>query len=184
MIWFFVSLAVIILLILFIPINIDIFYRDTFFISVKVLFFKYVIPLKKFESKKKDNTTKKIKSDSFSTKLLDLFDALKIVKAIIWRSFSIKLFKANIIVSADDPCDTALLFGTINALCYAIHDFFLNFTTIKKSDINITADYNGKKTEVVFKIIIKTFIFKLIVSLIKALADGTIKLKEKIKGEL
>ncbi len=182
MIWFFVSLALILLLILFLPINLDVFYDDNFCISVKILFFKYVVPLKKSKSKKQTGMDKKTKNESFGTKLSDLFDTLKTVKTIVLRSISIKLFKVNVVVCADDPCDTALLFGSVNALCYGIHDIFASFTKIKKSDINIIADYNGQKTDVVFNIVIKTYVFKFIVSLIKAVADGKIKIKDN-KGE-
>jgi len=178
MIWLYTVIAILLLL-LFIPINLDVFYNGDFCISVKVLFLKYVFSDKKTKSKKKPESAVKTKGESFSTKLSGLFETIKTVKAIVIRSISIKLFKAHIKVSADDPCDTALLFGGVNALCYAIHDLFLSFTKIKKSDINITADYNGTNTEVEFNIVIKTYVLKFIVSLIKSVADGTIKLKDK-----
>ena len=180
MMWFFIAFAVILLLILFIPINLDVFYKDNFFISVKVLFFKFVIPLKKSKSKKKPSEQKKTKiNKGLDTKLSELYDVFKTVKAIVFRSVTIKLFKADVVVCTGDPCNTALLYGSVNALCYAIYDLFFGFTKIKKSDINISADYNGDKTKVVFNIIINTYLFKFIVSLIKALADGKIKSKEQ-----
>ena len=176
MTWFLLAVAVLVLLLLFIPIDLDVFYNGEFCVAVRVLFLKYVFSNKE---KKKEKPKSKVKTDgeSFSTKFSSLLETIKTVKAIALRSISIKLFKAHITVCSDDPCDTALLFGGINALCYAIHEFFLSFTKIKKSDININADYNGEKTEVLFNIVIRTFLFKFIVSLIKSYADGTIKSK-------
>ncbi len=181
MIWFFIVLAAIILLLLFIPINLDVFYNGEFCVSVRVLFFKFAIPFSNFKPKsaKKPKSAVKTKGDSFSKKLSDLLQLIKTVKAIVLRSISIKLFRANIVVCADDPCDTALLYGGVNALCYAIRDLFLSFTKIKKTDINITADYNGEKTEVLFNIIIKTYVFKFIVSFIKTIADGSLNSNDK-----
>ena len=176
MTWFLLVVAILLLL-LFIPINLDVFYNGEFCVAVKVLFFKCVFSNKE---KKTEKPKSKVKTDgeSFNTKLSNLFETIKTVKAIALRSISIKLFKVHITVCTDDPCDTALLFGGINALCYAIHDLLSGFTSIKKTDVNINADYNGEKTEVLFNIVITTYLFKFIVSLIKSYADGTIKSKD------
>ncbi len=180
MIWVLIAVILILLVVLFLPINLNIFYNGNFCISVKVLFFKFVIPLEKDEkkSKKKPKKSVKTKGEGFGKKLSNLLDTIKTVKKIALKSISIKLFKAHIKVSTDDPCDTALLFGSVNALCYAIYDIISAHTKVSKTDIDITADYNGENTEVLFDVVITTYIFKFLVSLISLIADGTIKSKD------
>ncbi len=180
MIWVLIAILLILLVVLFLPINLNVFYNGNFCISIKVLFFKYVLPLEKDEkkSKKKPEKSVKTKGESFGKKLSNLLDTIKTVKKIALKSISIKLFKAHIKVCTDDPCDTALLFGSINALCYAIYDVISNYTKVLKTDIDITADYNGEKTEVLFDVVIRTYVFKFLVSLISIIADGTIKSKD------
>ncbi len=180
MMWVFIAIAAILLLILFLPINLCIFFNGRFCLSVKVLFFRYVIPLDKTKSKSKRKPKESVKTggESFSSKLSDLLNIFNALKAIVLRSITVKLFKAHIKVCTDDPCDTALLYGGINALCYAIYDILNYNTKVKKVDIDVTADYNEQTTEVLFDVVITTYVFKFLVSLIKTLADGTIKLKD------
>lgn len=180
MMWVLLAVLLLLLIILFLPVNLNIFYNGSFCISVKVLFFKYVIPLEKNKKSSKEKPKKSVKTEGegFGKKLSNLFDLIKTVKKIVFKSISIKLFKAHIKVCTDDPCDTALLYGGVNALCYGIYNLLSSSAKISKTDIDITADYNGQQTEVLFDIVISTYIFKFLVSLVSLVADGTIKPKE------
>lgn len=181
MIWrVLIAILLFLLILLLLPINLNIFYNGNFCISIKVLFFKYVIPLEKNKKASKKKPEKSVKTDgeAFGKKLSNALNLIKTVKKIVFKSISIKLFKAHIKVCADDPCDTALLFGSVNALCYAFYDVLSAFTKVSKTDINITADYNGEKTEVLLDIVIRTYIYKFLVGLISLIADSTIKSKD------
>ncbi len=185
MIWWLVAILAFLVFVVLLPINLNIYFDGQFRLSVRVLFIKYTIPLgkdgKKKQKPKKQKKSKKTVStdgDGFTKKLSGLINSVKTVKHLLLGSLTIHKFKAHITVSCDDPCDTALVFGTVNALIYSLHDFFASVMTVKNKDIVINADYNGEKTLVVFDVILRTTVFRFLRNLILMILNGKIKSKD------
>lgn len=170
MIWLAVILALIIL-ILFLPVSLCVYYSQGFKLFVKVLFFKFSLPTSKKQKSEKPTSPVKENGQTFMQKLNSFKTTLSVAKSLI-RALSVKKIKAHIVVSTDDPCSTALLFGGINA---AIHTV-AKILKAKTADIQINADYNEQHTTVLFNVDISTCLLKLVTTLIKAYASGKIKI--------
>ena len=187
--WFLIPLILIILLIC--PIYLYIYYDGEFRLAVRILFVKFNIPLGK---KKKDNKKKEKKKEekpkkkprktetdgkSFLSQLGFFKDLVVSACNHILKALRIRRFKTEITVGSDDPCTTAMLYGSINALIYTLVSAVNALIAVDKRDIVISADYNAEKTFVLIDVVMRTFLFKLLIGLILFAIDGTIKLKEK-----
>lgn len=190
MMWLFAVLGLLAIL-LMLPVYLYIYFDGEFKLAVRVFFVKFTIPLtdpdSKPKKKQKKTTVTKTKTDasSFSDKLSRLSSIITSVRERVLKAFVIKRVDISVAVGTDDPCSTAILFGTVNSILYPLVKFAETLMTIKKKVVNVTADYDNDSTEVFFSVIIKTFLLKLAVSLILLISDGTIKpnkLKEKDNG--
>lgn len=170
MIWL-LLIPILLLLILFLPVSLNIYYDQGFKLFIKVLFLKFSLPLSKKQKHKKPTSPVKENGQTFMQKLNSFKTALSVAKSLV-SALCVKKLKAHIVVSTDDPCSTALLFGGINA---AIHTV-AKLLKAQKTDIQIDADYNAEHTTVLFDIDISTYLLKLVISLIKAYTSGKIKI--------
>lgn len=175
-------------ILLFCPIYLYAYYDGQFRLAVRFLFIKIYIPLDKAKTdkkpekkKKKPKKPEKTKTDgeSFLSQLNHFKDMIVSSRTHILKAFRIKRFKADITAASDDPCKTALLFGGINAAAFIIVSFIDTLVTVDKRDISVSVDYNASKTAVYVDVILRTFLYKLLIGLILFAIDGTIKSKEQ-----
>jgi hypothetical protein len=135
------------------------------------LFLKFSLSRSKKQKQNKPQSPVKENGQTFMQRLNSFKTTLSVAKSLV-RALSVKKIKAHIVVSADDPCSTALLFGGINA---AINTVAI-ILKARKTDIQISADYNQEHTTVLFDVDISTYLLKLVLTLIKAYASGKIKI--------
>lgn len=188
MIWWLLLLAVLSLL-LFAPMYLYVYYDGEFRLAVRFLFIKFHIPLDKTKTDKKQKKKKKQKSEKprktetdgagFLSQFNYFKDLVVSARTHIMKAFRIKRFKADITVASDDPFKTAMLFGAVNATAFTVVSAIDALITVDKRDISVSADYNSEKTVVYVDVIMRTFLFKLLIGLILFAIDGTIKSKEQ-----
>lgn len=183
LVWLIISAVLILLLTA--PVYIHVCYDGCFTVSLRILFIKLTL-LPKRKKKKRHDEQSKSESEKASTdgkKLLSqLHDiktaALSLLKHLP-RAFFAKRLVLDISVGTDDPCDTAILFGAVNASVYSAVEAVSHYVTVGKRQISVKADYNSEKTSVCADVLLKTFLFKLLHSLISAAVDVIIKRKEE-----
>lgn len=182
MIWwilFWIFTAVV--LILLIPIRMFLIYNGEFVLAVKVLFYKFKLPL----GKKKDKKNKKIKKTKTQTKpqktksdgtdflgkFKDIVSIVTSAKNRMLKRITVKKLKIEVTVASGDPADTAMTFGYMNAGIYPLVSFLENHIKIKNKKINITADYSKDKTEIVFFAVLATYPLRLLLGAIRVAID-------------
>ena len=188
MIWWLLLLAVLSPL-LFAPMYLYVYYDGEFRLAVRVLFIKFRIPLDKAKADKKPKKKKKPKpkrpqktetaGKNFLSQLSYIKELVASAYTHIVKAFRIKRFRADITVASEDPFKTAMLFGAVNATAFTIVSAIDALITVDKRDISVSADYNSEKTIVYVDVIMRTFLFKLLIGLILFAIDGTIKSKEQ-----
>lgn len=187
MIWWLILLGAFSLL-LFAPVYLYVYYDGEFRLAVRVLFIKLRIPLgkAKADKKQKKKKPKSEKPQKTETDVKSFLSQLGYIKELvasaythIVKTFRIKRFKADITVASDDPFKTAMLFGAVNATAFTVVSAIDALITVDKRDISVSADYNSEKAIVYVDVIMRTFLFKLLIGLILFAIDGTIKSKEQ-----
>ncbi len=178
MIWFLVIICILLFL-LFLPVSLVAFYDGKFKFQIRILFLKFVVPFDKSPKKKSENKpVKKVKTDNkkFTSQLSDVKRILPKLLKRAFKVLSVKKLRLSVKVATDDPCDTALAFGTVNTLVYTTLNTTERFIKIKNKKISVSADYSDDTTEVDFEAVISTCLIKLIICLILLLKDEVIKL--------
>ena len=116
--------------------------------------------------KKKEGYFKKIYSDEGivegTIKLLSTIKHMvsKIIELV--TECNINNLILDIKVASEDPAETAICYGGVCSVVYPALGILNGIANIKKQNVNILADYNLKKPEVSFIIILKLRIFKAI----------------------
>lgn len=116
---------------------------------------------KKSGQTKTEDTNKKILSD-----LSDLKEMLPSVFKYAKNAFVIKNLCLEIRVSTDDPYDTTMVYGAINAAVSAVLSIVRNNVTVKNTDIRINADYTQEQTRMKTQILFHSRVFKILYALI------------------
>ena len=62
MIWVLIAILFVLLVVLFLPVNLNVFYNGNFCVSIKVLFFKFVIPIQKDKQTIDEKPKKSVKT--------------------------------------------------------------------------------------------------------------------------
>ncbi len=175
-----------IFLLLVLPVYLYAYYDGEFRISARIFGVKFNIPLtggkkRGKPKKKKGKKPRRVTTDgkSFLSQLERIKTIVTSVRAHLLKAFRIKRLKSEITVATGDPCDTALLYGAVNAAVFTIVSAADGLITVDKRDINITADYSAEKTSVYIDIVMRTFLYKLLIGLILVLNDGTIKINSE-----
>lgn len=194
MTWLLIVLLVI-AAILFHPIYLYIRYDGDFRLYVRILIFRFELYLgditsnskKRKKNKRRKQSEKltrktgtvKTSAYSFAQQFSDLLRSVRLIHVFMVRAFVVKKICVTVNVSTDDPCDTAILFGTVNSIMCAFMAYVESIIPVRKKNISVTADYNGENTDVYFLSLNRTNVLKIAVSLIKAALDGTIELENK-----
>ena len=179
--------AFLIILILFLPVNAFISFKDEFYIKIKLAGIKlFEVPTKK--DKPKENT-KKSDSQNESNSALDkaqgLFDFLKekygffgaVKKLLVFfkdilthikkllSHIKIKNINVKITVSGEDAASTAIEYGKVCSAVYPVLSFLDSFEKIEFKKIDINSDFSENKKEFEFSLKLKLqIIYMLIVA--------------------
>lgn len=149
-----IILAVLFSLLLF-PLKIIADLTDTSAITLKYLFF--TIPLKTNKGKgkkKKENKKKEEKAeDKESIKFKEILEYGEIIKDALKKlSEVLKHLKSDIIkidikVSGEDAAKTAIYYGAVCSAVYPAVSFIQTKIEVKKTEINISPDFDSTKTK-------------------------------------
>jgi hypothetical protein len=174
----------ILLLILLTPVALCVYYDGKWKIRISVLCFSFALPLEKDGEKKKDKKTKpqKVKTDNKEL-LKQLSDLRKIIPVLVKRALAtltVKKLDFEVKVATQDPCLTAIMYGSVNAAVYSTVKIIQQHIKVKKKRISVSADFDGDKTEVLFDMKISTYLLKLIICLISLVSDGIIDIGDFI----
>ncbi len=193
MLVFLIVLAVIALLLL-LPVSAVVYYQDGLFVKLKILFINiklYPRPeknkkkrkkhLKKVNNKEKDKKSEPEKSEKGGKKdggILKLAggisELVQIAKSVALRAvaaFTIYKFYVDITVASDDPFDTAMQYGAVNAAVYNAYAFLDGIMKVKGADISINADYDSQIYKAEIDIWAKTCLIRLIWGLLLVVKD-------------
>lgn len=182
MIWL-VIVILILLFILLLPASATIEFEDNLKLTIRVLFFKFNIPLadgKKEKADKKSDiresaqgSAKEKKGEKEST-ISKLNYVRKIVSAVSRRipnMLTVTKLGLHVTVGNDDPCDAALAFGAISAAAYPLVSLIDSYLKVKKKDVYISVDYKKTSIHARFELTVRTFLLKLIICAIIILID-------------
>ena len=180
MIFLYVILGILltILIILFLPIHVIIFYKESLIVKIRILFFNFTLfsANKTHDSKSK----KKIKIDKtldnknnlsitdfinkkgFSGFIEFVSDITKLGVTVILniiKRISIKELKLEISIGDENSASTAIKFGQTCAIVYPLLSLITSNNSPKIYNVNIYPDYSQKECMVNFKLHIYTKIF-------------------------
>lgn len=195
----FTVLVILILCLLFLKINVEIYLSQKGKITVRVLFFKYsqniygksksTVNKKKKASVKASSDLKKSNKNNFLQNYMNengivqtVTLLLETVKNIfvgindVIKSGKFKELNLNITVSDSDAAITAIAYGGVCALVYPLVGFINNNYNILKQNINVSASYEEEKSKIEFSA-------KFYVRFIKILKVGIILLFKYFKNK-
>lgn len=190
------ALLLLILLILFLPLNVFVSFKNEFYVKIKFVGIKVYELLderdkqKKRNKKSNDSKDKPQKTDTLNEakgifkflkekygffgavkKLLGLFsEMLKHIKKQLKR-IKFKNIKVDITVSGDDAADTAIKYGAVCSGVYPVLSFIDSFSTVEFKKIDIRSDFAENKKEFEFSFKIKLQIIYLLIAIFKIYTD-------------
>ncbi len=161
------GIAVLIILLLFVPLGIGLKYENGAFLIFKIAFFSFDIPFEKKLMKKKKRGSKSKANEKSESKpeealnsgimgvdfLLDVFGASR---AYVRRHMSLEGFELKIILGASDAAITAIGAGSLWALSYNLLGLIDKLLWVKEPRIDIKPVFNQTAFEVSCKGIIAT----------------------------
>ena len=174
----------------FCHVNLVIIYENGFKIFYKILFIKIrVFPFK--EDKKQDKLSGVKDAKNAFDKLRRYRELSRSIFGFYYRALRLKIINLDIIVASKKPATTALYYSLVaQGVAYlfrsAEQNVILQFP--KNSNINIQADFLGKKSHFKAHFVIYTYLgplvavsvfsfFKMIISFFRRLLNGSIKAK-------
>lgn len=183
------SVVILILMfILFIPINIKIkFYYDDndteYSLRFRIMFFEFKKPEKKHKKEAQESDEKDIQKKSgtnIKEKILfvienrrSIKEALSVILEYVFKHLIIiKYLKIHSVIGTDDAMDTALIYGWVSCFVYNIIGVTDRYTKLKEQDTDIKPDFDNTHISVDFYTIIKINMFHCVVALIKIIKHG------------
>ncbi len=188
------ALLFLILLILFLPLNVFVSFKDEFYVKVKF------VGIKLYETNEKKNQKDKKKTEGVSSekeenmalgeskelfsflkkkygfiggvkKLLVLFrEMLAHIKPYL-RHIKFKNIIVSITVSSDDAAATAIEYGKVCGLAYPVLSYLDSYSTVNFKKIDIKSDFDSNKKEFEFSLKIKLQIIYMLISVFKIYSD-------------
>ena len=174
-------------------VKLKIYLSEDGYIVIKYLFFRFKYDIYGDNKIKKVEKSKSKKSDKKEGYLKKLYTEEGIVEGTVKLLSTIKHIVSkileliteckvddlilNIKVASDNPASTAIYYGGVCAVAYPALGILNGMVDIKKQNVSITADYNLKKIEAKFIILIKLRVFKatkVAIHLIKDIIQGGI----------
>lgn len=166
-------------LVLFVPINFIIEYKDHLKIVIKFVGIGFCV----YSGSKKERSVNKNKIEKKPKKRFkkcnfkkDIIMSLKksgiILKSTqysirqIAKKIEIRTLKLILYIGAEDAAETAIKYGQANALVYPIISIVDNLSKPKEIIVNIIPNFPSEKTNADFKIDMKSSIFKILALII------------------
>lgn len=178
----FASLIVILLLLLAVKIKVQIGYKDTLILNLKILFLNIkILPKKNKDKKEKQKEAQEKKEQEDKTKpdkkniIKEKISRLKLenyleLADIIIHKFIAKIFfeklHVNIVVASDDAAKTALTYGKINSVLYPLAGFIDSRKKVDDMKISVIPDFSAEKPHYEGEAVIYIRIWHAIVALI------------------
>ena len=181
------SVLALFVVILLCPINAKLEYSSGGTLLIKYLFFKYEIPLKDWQNKEYDASSKNESLDkndektSFLKGLVDkkgvveaisiLIDSLKtLILAILDFCGNVKVsdFRFSLIVGQGDAAETGMVYGACSAVCYTALAALNAVFNIDSQKIDISADFEHEVLDISLYAVMKITLFKAIKAAIRA----------------
>lgn len=168
------SIAAVLAVILCLPVYVYVYFDDDFRFFVRVFGIK--IDVSSFGKKKKGKPEKakktaakpeKVKTDGkkLSVKIDGIRRLVLSAKRRLLTKMTFRRFTVHITVADGDPCDTALLYGSVSAAVNLLVAVIHSLIAVDMRDIKVTADYDKSQTEVFADVVLRTFPYKLIAGL-------------------
>ena len=200
------ALIFLILLILFLPLNVFVSFKNDFFVKVSFAKIKlYETPNKKKQggatNKKRTSPAKedeeKFKEGkelfSFLKEKHGFFGAVKKLLALsrqmlahikaLLKHTKLKNIRVAITVSGEDAADTAIKYGQVCSAAYPVLSYIDSFKTVSFKKIDIKSDFEENKKEFEFSFKIKIQIIYMLISAFKIYTDyKNFTLKENYNG--
>lgn len=194
-------IILLLLLLLFLPLTVDLAFDNQFLLKVRYSGITVYDNTKKrkpkiaekhsekAEQKKGDNAS--AKKDSFiksTYKQKGLLGTIKyfsgilqiVLKKLWWvvKRLKFRKFKLDLSVATSDAADTAIQYGKICAAVYPVLSLLQTSADFKPSEMNISADFENKKSEFAVSVIVVTRLFYWLIAAISFLTQF-LKLQRK-----
>lgn len=188
--WIFTSAFILILLIiLFVPLNAFIEYNEKLFIKIKVGFLSFKIGSKKRKNDKKSKGGNKSrgkikgifknKNKVESAKALkNLFIAAGKTVRYLFRKTSVRTFYLSVKVGALDAADAAIKYGQVSSAVYPLCSVINSFASPKSYKVMVLPDFMSEKINIIFKTNIKANLIGMILVMIKFIKSYKIESKK------
>ena len=164
---------VLLVLILFMPVNFCINYDKKWDIEIKILGLKFKIPSFKSKNKKNKNTGSASKNIFQSLKSRGWMYSIKYIHSVILligktvkiflRKIKIKYLGLKISVSGEDAFETAIKYGQASGIIYPAMNCLKESLNIKEFNLSVEPDFKSFQSTFFFKIHFKSNIFNLLV---------------------
>lgn len=171
MVWLYIFLVMVLLLalILFTPINFTLEYKKH--LKIKIRFFGIPIPVFSGNKKKQHRKSRKKTTEKHSSKK-DIILSIKKIGILlkssreaisqIFKKIKIRSLKIILRVGANDAAETAIRYGQANAIIYPALSIINNLSKPEKAMVNIVPNFPSEKTDIDFKVDIKSSVFNLL----------------------
>ncbi len=178
------GLVALVAIVLLLPISVSLNYNEKLCYKIKIAFIKIPIGKEKEDvpeketEKKTDNTEKTNKNfftklkekKGFSGALREIIDLIKDsitpLKQFL-RFLKFRDVKLSVAVVGEDAAKTAVDYGLVCSAVYPILSFVEGFSRIKYKNVDISADFEGKKSNIDFSLKIKTNIIFILIFAVK-----------------
>lgn len=164
---------VLLVLILFMPVNFCINYDKKWDIEIKILGLKFKIPFFKSKNKKGKNTGSASKNIFQSLKSGGWMCSVKYIHSVILlmgktvkiflRKIKIKYLGLKISVSGEDAFETAIKYGQASGIVYPAMNCLKESLNIKEFNLSVEPDFKSFRSKFFFKTCFKANIFNLLV---------------------
>ena len=186
--WIFLGVILLVILILCLPIRFSVEYGENgFSVLTKIAFFKLPEKFQLDSSKKTDEKPKKkTKEAKTPGKLSDLNSIVKpVFEALgkLVRSFCVRKLILHVKIATADAFSTAMLYGGVAAIIGFLFPFVDKNIKIKKKQINVLADFEGRETSVYLKADISILIIQCLYVLLVLLPILSVKDNSKKEGK-
>ena len=168
----FLLIIAVIAIIALLPVTLRVSFDGKFKYGVYVWVFRLPSGKKKPSQKPEKKAVSKKKFD------VGLGSVSRIVPKLVKHALSsmtVTKLDLDITVATDDPCDTAILYGTVNSAVYTLLEIAQNHLKIKNKKISVNADYDADTIKVGFEAYISTNVSRLAVCFIRLVSDGLLK---------
>jgi nitrate reductase NapE component len=157
-------------LLLNLRVRIVVSYNNDFDVKIKYLFFTYSIKSKqegktKKAKKQKETQPKKVDLKSFLDTFKRFIEPVKKLTHSFMLRLRVDMLMIKLTVCSDDAAKTAILYGGACAVIYPAAAYIEGNFKVKKDDVSVLPDFNGKDSSIEFLVIIS-------IKLIRILAES------------